>query len=73
MPNLTYHTELIELKAISALEKGDHILNLGEVLEIEEGKEIYSIIVLRMNQKQVFKFEKDIHLYISKAVEKTAD
>ncbi|WP_316811717.1 hypothetical protein [Pedobacter heparinus] len=69
MSNLKSSTEVIAVKAISDLEPGDSILNLGEVLEIEENKEIYSIIILRMNQKQVFKFEKNICLYVSKEVE----
>lgn len=64
MSNLKSNNEVIIIKAISELRTGDSILNLGEVLEIEENAETYAIIILRMNQKQVFKFEKDISLYI---------
>ncbi|MNY17368.1 hypothetical protein D3C86_1506860 [compost metagenome] len=64
MPNLKFNQELIEVKAISDLKPGDHILNLGEVLEIEESPEMYAIIIFRMTQKQVFKFEKDMNLYL---------
>lgn len=65
MSNLKLNTEIITT-AISDLKPGDIILNLGEVLEIEENPEIYSIIIFRMNQKQVFKFEKNINLYLAK-------
>ncbi|ACU04577.1 MULTISPECIES: hypothetical protein [Pedobacter] len=69
MSNLKSHTEPIEIKSISDLEQGDKIINLGKVLEIEESAEFYAIIILRMNQKQVFKFEKNTSLYLSKEVE----
>lgn len=64
MQHLKFNPELIEVKAISELKPGDKILNLGEVLEIEESPEIYAVIIFRMTQKQVFKFEKDISLYL---------
>lgn len=69
MSNLKSHIEPIEIKVISDLALGDKIINLGKVLEIEESAEFYAIIILRMNQKQVFKFEKDVSLYLSKEVE----
>ena len=64
MPHLKFNTEFIQIKPISMLKAGDKLLNLGEVLEIEEGTEMYAVIVYRMTQKQVFKFEKDTSLYL---------
>lgn len=64
MPHLKFNPELIQIKPISALRPGDKLLNLGEVLEIEESPEIYALIIYRMTQKQVFKFEKDTSLYL---------
>lgn len=64
MPHLKFNTELIQIKPISALKPGDKLLNLGEVLEIEESDEIYTVIIYRMTQKQVFKFEKGTSLYL---------
>ena len=64
MPHLKFNPELIEVRAISELKPGDNILNLGEVLEIEESPEMYAVIIFRMTQKQVFKFEKDMNLYL---------
>lgn len=66
MPHLEFNPELIRIKAISELQPGDKLLNLGEVIEIEEGPEIYAVIIYRMSQKQVFKFEKDASLYFSR-------
>lgn len=40
------------------------LVNLGRVLEIEEHSEHYCLIVDRMNEKQVIKFEKDVLLAI---------
>lgn len=49
---------------INDIEVGNNIVNLGEVLEIDEHKEQFSIVILRHNQKQVFKFMKDEQLHI---------
>ncbi|MDR6782045.1 hypothetical protein ABIE26_001466 [Pedobacter africanus] len=64
MPHLKFNPELIQIKPISALKPGDKLLNLGEVLEIEESPEIYAVIIYRLTQKQVFKFERDTNLYL---------
>lgn len=54
------------LKEISmaSLKTGDLIINLGEVLEIDEQVNIYSIVVFRNNQKQVFTFSKTDQLLV---------
>jgi hypothetical protein len=49
---------------INDIEVGNNIVNLGEVLEIDDQKEQFSIVILRHNQKQVFKFLKDEQLHI---------
>jgi hypothetical protein len=54
-PNLT-------AKHISEVSKGLLIANLGEVLEVEEHEQCFMLIISRMNEKQVIKFEKDIFL-----------
>lgn len=65
MSKLETSTESIIVVAISDLKTGDFVLNLGEVLEIEESVEFYAVIIFRMNQKHVIKFEKDTQLYLS--------
>lgn len=52
---------------INNIEVGNEIVNLGEVLEIDEQEEQFSIVISRHNQKQVFKFLKDeqLHIFIS--------
>lgn len=49
---------------IKDIEVGNNIVNLGEVLEIDEHNEQFSIVILRHHQKQVFKFLKDEQLHI---------
>lgn len=51
---------------ISAIETGAILVNLGTLLEIEEYPQHYCLIIARMNEKQVIKFEKDILLATEK-------
>jgi len=51
---------------IKELKVGNHIVNLGKVLEIEPSEYSYSIVIERLNQKQVFKFDSNEMLYINK-------
>lgn len=44
---------------VSKIEAGVVLANLGKLLEIEERNDYYTLIISRMNEKQVFKFEKD--------------
>lgn len=44
---------------VSKIEVGFVLANLGELLEIEERDEYYALVISRMKEKQVFKFEKD--------------
>ncbi|MCF2447090.1 hypothetical protein L0657_24260 [Dyadobacter sp. CY345] len=52
--------------SIAHLEKGDFIINLGEILETDELTDIFSIVILRNNQKQVFTFNKNERLLVRK-------
>lgn len=49
---------------ISELKEGAILANLGEVLEIEERHDYYCLVISRMQEKQVFKFDKMTHLII---------
>ena len=46
------------------MKPGDHLINLGNILEIEEQENHYVIIIDRMDEKQVFKFRKAMMLYV---------
>lgn len=49
----------IKLRHISEVKEGDFIANVGKILEIEELESYYSLVIERMNEKQVLKFEKN--------------
>lgn len=49
---------------ISALEQGNCLVNLGLVTEIERRDTDYAVVILRMNQKQVFNFLNDQDVFI---------
>jgi hypothetical protein len=49
---------------ISKIEKGNIIVNLGLVIEIEKLDRHYSIIISRLNEKQVMKFDMEIFMVI---------
>lgn len=42
----------------------DILINIGKVLEIEEKPECFSLIIERMDQKQIWTFSKDESLII---------
>ena len=50
------------VKHISKIEIDDILVNLGSVLEIEEFEKCYSIIICRLDEKQVIKFNKEIYM-----------
>lgn len=54
----------IKVKHISKIQKQDILVNLGPVLEIEEFQKYYSIIIDRLDEKQVIKFNKEIYMAI---------
>ncbi|ATP55092.1 hypothetical protein CPT03_00715 [Pedobacter ginsengisoli] len=57
---------LPDLKAIniSALVVGDIMVNLGPVLEIIENDNHFSLIIDRMEQKQIWSFNKTEEVFI---------
>ena len=54
----------LNVKHISKIETGNIVVNLGVVMEIEELTEYYSLIISRLNEKQVFKFDKEIYIAV---------
>ena len=58
--------ESVRETSVPNLKKGDFIVNLGEILEIDELTNLYSIVILRNNQKQVFTFNKNDRLLLRK-------
>ncbi|MGY0039302.1 hypothetical protein [Pedobacter sp. NJ-S-72] len=44
---------------VSDIEVGDFLVNLGSVIETERLDTHYNIIIARLNEKQVLKFERD--------------
>ena len=58
--------ESVRETSVSNLKEGDFIVNLGEILEIDELTNLYSIVILRNNQKQVFTFNKNDRLLLRK-------
>ena len=58
--------ESVRETSVPNLKKGDFIVNLGEILEIDELTNLYSIVIFRNNQKQVFTFNKNDRLLLRK-------
>lgn len=48
----------IKSVAIDKLQINDTLLNLGSILEIEERDEDYWLVIDRMNERQVWRFNK---------------
>jgi hypothetical protein len=57
---------LPDLKAISIsnLAAGDILVNLGTLLEIIENEDSFSLVIDRMEQRQVWNFNKTEELFI---------
>lgn len=49
---------------ISNIQVGTFIVNLGVILEIDQKDNFINLVISRMNEKQVIKFEKDVSLII---------
>ncbi len=54
----------LKIKQISEIEVGAFVVNLGQVIEIEKQENHYNLIISRLREKQVIKFEKDTSLVI---------
>ncbi len=50
---------------IANLSIGDTLINLGEVLEISENEDCYSLVIARRGQRQVWTFGKEEEVYVS--------
>ncbi|WP_235964404.1 hypothetical protein [Pedobacter gandavensis] len=50
---------------IANLSIGDKLINLGEVLEISEYEDYYSLVIARRGQRQVWTFGKEEEVYVS--------
>ena len=64
MPNSKTNPQMVIVKHISKILIGEQLVNLGEVLEMNHKKNIVSIVIFRMNEKQVFTFSKQQVLLI---------
>jgi hypothetical protein len=61
---MLYSDSLPDLKVvhISKIEKNNIVVNLGLVLETEELDKHYNLVISRLNEKQVMKFDKEIFM-----------
>jgi len=64
MSNVTSQPAEIYTKVISEVEVGEIVANLGEILEIEEAANAYALVISRLGEKQVIKFEKQTLLIL---------
>lgn len=64
MSNATSQPAEIYTKVISEVEVGEIVANLGEILEIEEAANAYTLVISRLGEKQVIKFEKQTLLIL---------
>jgi len=58
MSNATSRPFEICTKVISEVKVGEVVANLGKILEIEEAPQAYCLVIERLGEKQVIKFEK---------------
>lgn len=55
----------LKILPISEIVVDDVLVNLGRVIEIEEFDMYYSLIIDRLNEKQVFKFDRQSFLTVT--------
>lgn len=48
-----------KISSIYEIKKGDYLVNLGSVIDTEKLDTHYNIIIDRLNEKQVLRFERD--------------
>lgn len=58
MSNATSRPFEICTKVISEVKVGEVVANLGKILEIEEAPQAYCLVIERLGEKQVIKFDK---------------
>lgn len=54
----------LKIIPITDLKPGHTLVNLGELLEVEEQNGYFVLVISRLEEKQVFKFERDTRLMI---------
>lgn len=69
MNDLTERSQNLKTIPISNLSIGDSLINLGIVLEILERHDCYSLVIDRMEERQVWKFNKTEDLMVIKESE----
>jgi predicted transcriptional regulator of viral defense system len=57
--NTSLDVSKFKMAPISEIDRGDYLVNLGPVLEKEDLITHYNIIIDRLNEKQVIKFQRD--------------
>lgn len=63
--SLTDPSEQLTTILISELRIGDQLINLGRVIEITELADSFSLVIERMQERQVWRFNKNEGLLIS--------
>ena len=64
MDKMLEQQTLFKTVVISDLIVGNILINLGEVIEISEMENCYSLVISRMGQRQVWTFDKGIEMVI---------
>lgn len=64
MNSVPESTELFQTMPITELEVGNILVNLGLVLEISQENDEFSIVIERMGERQVWRFNKKENLTI---------
>lgn len=54
----------LQIRQISEVKVGEMVANLGEILEIEHTVDFYSLIIARLGEKQVIKFNRQTSLIL---------
>lgn len=66
MNSVPESTELFQTIPIPELEVGNILVNLGLVLEISQENDEFSIVIERMGERQVWRFNKKENLTIKR-------
>lgn len=57
-------SEPYQTLSISSLKVGDNLVNLGPILELAELNDSFSVVIYRMRERQVWRFDKNEQLLI---------
>ncbi len=64
MNHILEQTIMFKNLEIANLSIGDTLVNLGEVLEISENEDCFSLVIARRGQRQVWTFGKEEEVFI---------